>query len=1126
MANDIDIRNYTELTKSLALAEHTVYKRYLTELDKYPVISPSESLKDEAADNCLRFFKLEELTCKKGEDIFQKLATVYHSSMLLGCNLAVIVDAPTNNSPIGIYIGVRNQGYSSTDKLNLRTSFNTLKNGINSNFPGTKTENISAKNTIDEIFGDHVKNISSVSCVASIRDKSKTENKSFIQGIERFIDTMKGNSYTAVFIAEPISVNELAEVRGGYESLYSTLSSFGKSIWSYNENESKAVMESLSEGISNSVSEGTNSTQAHTNSSGWSMELNFSGSTNSGTSSSTTSPTGVSRLGSALGGMSGNSQGLINAINIIGKAVSVAVPVVGGAMMAAGAIGGALRGVSTASGITNSIGKNLGMFGAVNKGKADTDSEGKTKIDTKSKTRTETKGTTDTTGTGKTLQIENTNKPIQEMLKRIEEQLKRTQEGEDYGAYSCGAYFLAAKQETSLLAANTYRALMIGEGSSVESGAINTWNYINYKGKDEAEEEKANTNNAKISAIKEYLKRFVHPIFAMPLTDNIKTGENFIAYTAGTVVSGMELPLHLGLPTRSVYGLPVIEHAEFGRNVTDKGLKAAEDSREINLGKVYHMGQVETGSNVDLNIEGLASHTFITGSTGSGKSNAVYHILNEADKQGVKFLVVEPAKGEYKDVFGGRNDVSVYGTNNKKTDLLRINPFSFPEDVHVLEHIDRLIEIFNVCWPMYAAMPAVLKDAVERAYIKAGWDLNQSECKYISDEGVKLYPGFVDVLQQINVVMEESKYSSDSKGDYTGALCTRVKSLTNGLYSQIFTANELSDEELYDENVIIDLSRVGSTETKSLIMGLLVMKMQEYRMSARTNSNSQLKHLTVLEEAHNLLKHTSTEQSSETSNLLGKSVEMLANSIAEMRTYGEGFIIADQSPGLLDMSVIRNTNTKIILRLPDLSDRELVGKAAALNDDQITELSKLETGVAAVYQNNWLEPVLCKVKEFKNENGEGFKYSPRISDKDYDNKQKAKLVKYILQPAYEKFGFDKNEIKKLENSVYKMQLTAETKANIFRFIKEESIDKIKNLRSKIIYGVINSETALGLSNAERKNMGLWYDLMLEALEPDISQLEKTERDKILGIIVNEFNEAKKNNLSSELYNEFFKYIKK
>ena len=105
---------------------------------------------------------------------------------------------------------------------------------------------------------------------------------------------------------------------------------------------------------------------------------------------------------------------------------------------------------------------------------------------------------------------------------------------------------------------------------------------------------------------------------------------------------------------------------------------------------------------------------------------------------------------------------------------------------------------------------------------------------------------------------------------------------------------------------------------------------------------------------------------------------MIANVIAEMRTYGEGFIIADQAPGLLDVSVIRNTNTKIIMRLPDLSDRELVGKAANLNDHQINELAKLPCGVAAVYQNEWVQPVLCKVARFENSSGR-FSYKQDIS---------------------------------------------------------------------------------------------------------------------------------------------------
>ena len=219
--------------------------------------------------------------------------------------------------------------------------------------------------------------------------------------------------------------------------------------------------------------------------------------------------------------------------------------------------------------------------------------------------------------------------------------------------------------------------------------------------------------------------------------------------------------------------------------------------------------------------------------------------------------------------------------------------------------------------------------------------------------------------------MNESQYSADSKGDYKGSLCTRLRSLTNGINGMIFSADELDSADLFDRNVIVDLSRVGSTETKALIMGLLVMKLQEYRMS-QGGMNETLRHVTVLEEAHNLLKRTSTVQGAVGADLAGKSVEMLANAIAEMRTYGEGFIIADQAPGLLDEAVIRNTNTKIILRLPDYTDRQLVGRAIGLNDDQIDELSKLKQGVAAVYQNDWVEAVLCQVDHFEPEPAEDF----------------------------------------------------------------------------------------------------------------------------------------------------------
>lgn len=212
--------------------------------------------------------------------------------------------------------------------------------------------------------------------------------------------------------------------------------------------------------------------------------------------------------------------------------------------------------------------------------------------------------------------------------------------------------------------------------------------------------------------------------------------------------------------------------------------------------------------------------------------------------------------------------------------------------------------------------------------------------------------------------MNTSAFSKDNKGDYIGALCTRVESLMVGINGQIFTSEELSDDDLFNRNVIVDLSRVGAMETKSLIMGILVMKLQEYRMAEEFAPNQRLRHIVVMEEAHNLLKKTSMEQSAESGNLIGKSVEMITNAIAEMRTYGEGFFVVDQAPNLLDTAVIRNTNTKIVLRLPEHEDREIVGRSMALSDEQILELSKLEKGCAAVYQNDWEEAVLCQFGQY------------------------------------------------------------------------------------------------------------------------------------------------------------------
>lgn len=1064
----LDIREITQLDTAFSLADSIVTKNYLAKIDQCELIDTSRLFDTVPVYEHASLFRVKKIVYDRDENNLQKLVNTYASTV--GFNSSIVMIINSNGKEVELYLGT--MGAINVDSA--RASAEALANNLIGNFPGSldKFENIALDNDpLEALLNNCAKplytSVSSVSGVGSPREKEDVANENYIQGIEKMIDTMQGTEFSAVFIANILDSSQLDDIRAEYELLYSKLVPFLKSELSFNESSSDGITKTLSESLSttltksksSSLSAGTSESTSHTEGRSVTNADTVSVSHTEGMSQ------GVSAGGVSVGHHSATTVGYSHSISRT-KSWSDTTT------------------FGTTKTQTNTIG--------------DSEAKGEIKSIADGKSLTET--------TGRSLQISYMNKTVQNLLDRIDEQLERLKEGENYGIFASAAYFLAADPMATKMAASSYKGLINGNCTHVESAHINSWQ-----------------DEYSVNIIKKYLRKLQHPTFVFSDVNEV---------TPVSIVSGRELAVQFGLPRKSIPGVSIIETASFGRNIE---LDTKKKKRLIEIGNLYHMGREEEGANgkipVKLDMDSLTMHTFITGSTGKGKSNAIYSLLervleknHHVDGQGkVTFLVIEPAKGEYKDKFGHYKDVMVYGTNKKKMDLLRINPFSFPEDVHVLEHIDRLIEIFNVCWPMYAAMPAVLKDAIERSYINAGWDLTESECKYAEKFGKNLYPSFIDVLKMINVVMEESKYSSDSKGDYTGALCTRVKSLTNGIYGQIFTSDELSNEELFDSNVIVDLSRVGSVETKALVMGLLIMKMQEYRMSSHTGNNNSLKHLTVLEEAHNLLKKTSSDQGSDSANLLGKSVAMLANSIAEMRTYGEGFVIADQAPGLLDMAVIRNTNTKIILGLPDLSDRELVGRAASLNDNQIVELSKLKTGIAAIYQNNWLEPILCHIHPCKKDE---MPYKPNeLIKRENDSSIRADIVDYLMLPTPKKLEIKTDRIVKLEQSVYKLQIASDTKVDLIKYFKEKNPAKIQSLRSKIIYSVFNSETALIISNSEKHDMSSWYNMMLEKLEPNLESFDKCDQDKILAIIANEHAEREKSPEAAEIREDLLKFIK-
>lgn len=1154
-----------ELTERLLAANSIeIYKSYLTQLNKLYVPIEREFEYGTSFDTArnIRFFNITKWVTDKNENSIEKLINVYQVLSNDKCNISLVFHRTYESTHVYLAVTNTQNADNNVDSENYRAR---LADAIRGNFPGSEWSDKVGIGVLPCLRNDIPYSVA----IASNVPAEKSE-KFISQTIEKLLDGIvpdkRAKEYIIILLATP--VHDVDNRKLKLSEMYSGLAPYASWTTNFTYTEQNSAGSSATVGINigasagiqngqnqattntNGVTDSTGGTETDstndgvTDTTGQTVTDSTGESVTDSTGSSVTDTTGTAETSSSTHTQGTNSSqtDTVGDSETLGVSASVGLEVFGVEANCSKALQSSTAsqiGTNASDAVTQGISDSVSKSISESAGKAIAKSAGtaisaltnqavnssvghavaKTLGRAVSNSLSRTAGAfrsvnfganfganfarsstvTATIGKSEGITQSFVNYNIKHALELLESQMKRLELSTALGMWDFAAYVLSEDENTANNVAHSYIALTQGEESYMSQSAINLWRGDMGETSDDARE------------ICNYLRELRHPLFG--LNPGIAQKDpTYNVYppivTATTGLSGKELAYSLNFPRKSVAGLPVIECAEFGRNIVSYD-SAPTVKNELDIGKIFHMNHIEK-TDVRLAKSSLASHTFITGSTGSGKSNTVYQLLNEALNQNVKFMVVEPAKGEYKHVFGTQDDVYVYGTNPAVSPLLRINPFSFPQGIHILEHLDRLVEIFNVCWPMYAAMPAVLKSAVEKSYADCGWNLTLSQNRYKE----MLYPSFADVARNIREIIDSSEYDAENKGAYKGSLLTRLQSLTNGINGMIFTCDDISDRELFDRNVIIDLSRVGSSETKSLIMGMLVLKLQEYRMAGAVGMNSELNHLTVLEEAHNLLKRTSTEISSESANLMGKSVEMLANAIAEMRTYGEGFIIADQAPGLLDLSVIRNTNTKIIMRLPDRSDRELVGGAANLNDDQIVELAKLPCGVAAIYQNEWIQPVLCKVNKFEMPQ-EMYSYSPDNEEPqaDYDGSMAAEsLLDCIMNRAIfnrEKSAYDS----KLKNIVIRSKLDTTVKCDFIEYISSGEDDALEKLRC-LLYDLLSAESAIRAST-ECSDIASWTHSVIERLNPSVKNYTKQQIDLALALIL--YEQA----LRDAAYNELF-----
>ena len=69
--------------------------------------------------------------------------------------------------------------------------------------------------------------------------------------------------------------------------------------------------------------------------------------------------------------------------------------------------------------------------------------------------------------------------------------------------------------------------------------------------------------------------------------------------------------------------------------------------------------------------------------------------------------------------------------------------------------------------------------------------------------------------------------------------------------------------------------------------------------------------------------------------LIGKAVEHFTNMLAEMRSYGQGVIVAEQIPSKISPDVIKNSSNKIIHRIVSKDDQEIIANTVGLSSSGV-----------------------------------------------------------------------------------------------------------------------------------------------------------------------------------------------
>lgn len=568
--------------------------------------------------------------------------------------------------------------------------------------------------------------------------------------------------------------------------------------------------------------------------------------------------------------------------------------------------------------------KNLGTNSSITKGSGSSYTE----------TNSENHSLSDTQGSTLGITQEIANKRAQHLADYLDKQLiNRLQKGLTKGLFHSALYFTAEDNSTYQRLKNTLRATF--QGSETTMSPLEVYD----------------------------LPAEAHGQFpCLPSTTDRLPPEDRLFHSLqggsqnslGSLLTADELAIIASLPQQELQGIRRRKTVNFIVDLPD-----VEQQVALDLGMVIDRGRRYPNNRVRLSRNDLNKHVFVTGVTGAGKTTTCLNLLRES---GLPFLVIEPAKTEYRELAARPgDDVDYYRPNGDDHQSLRLNPFALiRQSQRIKSHAGFLKNAFTAVFPMEASMPMMVEAAILAAYEEKGWDIDENEFLSGSDPfdpSSRAWPTLSDMINQLDRLIPLYGLGREFEEKYRGSLVSRLRSLTDGTLGRVLDVPQSIDfHALLKRRAVIELEELQGGEEKALLMALLLGSINE-AMRAHHEGDPDFRQLTLIEEAHRLLSRPEPGDKA-----AAMAVESFADMLAEVRKYGTGLIIADQIPAKLIPDVIKNTHCKIVHRLFAEDDRRAMGEAMMMDEEQRAFLPNLSTGEAIVFCGGWHGPTHAAIR--------------------------------------------------------------------------------------------------------------------------------------------------------------------